>query len=194
MISLEYIKANTHYEIRLEKGFAVGTYDWLKKNTELQEFDEMEPVSPEAQPLEIKPFWLAYRRAVQEHRRKDLTLVDDFYAEWAKNPEQFEAPKRRIIGDLKSILRNYEDCPEETCFNLKNYDGLFIGAHGLVDFEKALEEIGNTGFDVINIAESLDIYTRRLTVRIVLQCDDLRRVSDLGILSNRYMADRIFGP
>lgn len=59
MISLEYIKANTHYEIKREKGFAVGTYDWLKKQPELQGFDEMEPVSPEMQPFELQPFWLA---------------------------------------------------------------------------------------------------------------------------------------
>lgn len=98
-----------------------------------------------------------------------------------------------MIGDLRSVLKKHEGCPERTAFHLENYDGLSIGHHNLVDYERALEDFENIGFDVVNIIEYSWLHTRELQVRIILQCDDQELVGKLAILSMKHNADRIFG-
>ncbi|MBQ8982109.1 MAG: hypothetical protein IJ079_00850 [Lachnospiraceae bacterium] len=194
MITLDYIKPNTICSFSPKDGTRIwNSFDNIKDEADLHEFDEAEKNDPEGQKVELRPFWLAYRYAIKELGRNDLTSTDAFYAEWAKDPDQFKAAKRPVIDDLRSVLKKYEGCPEHTAFHLENYDGLSIGHHNLVDYERALEDLDNAGFDVVNIIEYSWLHTRRLQVRIILQCDDQELVGKLAILSMKYNADRIFG-
>ncbi len=195
MISLEYIKSHTKGCIQgeTEHSSHFGTFDILKQYKPLLEFDDMD-ISPEMQPVELIPFWLAHRKATKELGRKDLLPVNAFYEEWSKNPAPYENPRKPVIGDLRDILAKYMDFTKDTNIVIRNYDGLTMWTHGHEDFVDALKDLKNLKFDVVDIKESYNTILKKKILKIILQCDDYNAFRELAVTANRYCGDRIFGP
>lgn len=153
MFTLEYLKEHSKVSTNGEDGSLYrGTLDFLRTYFPQIMFEETSQI-PEGQPEELRPFWLAYERAKKALKKEETISVDDFYAEWSKNPADFAPVKNPVIGDLKSILDKYQDRSKKTNVTLYNYDGLCSWTHGHEDFVEALKGLGNITCDVTDVIE-----------------------------------------
>ena len=192
MFTLEYLKENSKVSANGEDGsLYYGTLDFLRTHLPQITFEETSQ-KPEGQPEELRPFWLAYERAKKALKKEETISVDDFYAEWSKNPADFEPVKKKVIGDLKSILDKYEDRSKKTNVTLYNYNGLSSWTHGHEDFVKALKELGNITYDVTEVIEFEDPILKKTILKITTQCDDYDLFRHLAVSANTCMADRVF--
>ena len=172
MFSLEYLKENSHSSATDADGVHhTGSLSFLRSHIPNITFEETTQI-PEWQPVELRPFWLAYERATQALKKGETISVDDFYAEWSKDPAAFEPVKKPVIGDLKSILDKYLDRTKRTNVRVFNYNGISSYMHGHDDFEDALEIVGNAKFDVTDVIEFEDPILKKTILKIYVQCDD----------------------
>ena len=192
MFTLEYLKENSLVSTNGEDGSLYrGTLDFLRTYFPQITFEETSQI-PEGQPEELRPFWLAYERAKKALKKEETISVDDFYAEWSKNPADFAPVKKTVIGDLKSILDKYQDRSKKTNVTLYNYDGLCSWTHGHEDFVEALKGLGNITCDVTDVIEFEDPVLKKTILKITTQCDDYDLFRCLAVNANSCMADRVF--
>ncbi len=198
VLTLEYIKANTMVELQFEGENRSVTclYKDVGNYTDgyIPEFDKLVKADPFWQNQELKPFWIACWRAKNFFHREDIVTTEDFYAEWVRDPSQFDIPIRPVIGDLETLLKD-PSRPDEQYTHLYFSDGTFLTAKDKRSVVEALEEIGGPPFDVVEIKEKRSEYTPDwLAVEWYIQCYDYDRMFKLHRTANRIMMDRKFGP
>ena len=191
MISLEEIKAKTLWTGRLDTGAVItGTADVMVNYNV-----ETELVSAAGQPIEVRPFWLAYEYAIRTLERKDLVELEDFYEEWTNNPDAFDPDLRPTQMTLRTYFLLYDHYPTSANFKIYNYDGYFVGSHHRKNFEDALDAMGdNTDFNVIEfVDEGMNPRNKAIEIKITIQSKKIDKVQEFAALANRFQADEVFG-
>lgn len=178
MLSLEEIKEKTIWVAHLYGGTRfTGTYKELEHWKDSEDLDELDTVCAEGQPKELQPFWQAYEYANYKLQRHDLYIIDDFYAEWSKNPNQFVPELKLVIGNLRDKLESISKEESNIDIIIVNYDETPIGNHKINCWIKTLNEM-NTNFDIISIRDDFNAY------RITIQETDKDKIEKLDIISN----------
>ena len=186
MLDLDYIKANTLWVIKYSSHRTTVKGSEISKYQNDEDVRDMDTVHWKHQPAELQEFWRAYEYAYYTLDRKDLFLVDDFYAEWIKNPSQFKAGHRNVISTLRKELDfRYIASNEKINVLIVNYDKQTIGNHYLENWLDALKLIEDD-FDIVE--SNVD----GNNISIVIQCDDLELIDQLSYLGNKCAASNAF--
>lgn len=185
MLDLDYIKSTTIWVVKLNAGRITCTEKDLYKYNDNKDVRDIDVVCWEGQPKELQPFWKAYEYANRE-LHKDLFLVDDFYKEWIKNPNQFEPDHLPVITTL---FKAFNDIDPYSDLIIENYDGKSLGNHHAGNFMEALETL-DIDFDVVQITEKYNYPA------IIIQEDNRDKLRDFeyeanarAIQHDRFMGD-----
>ena len=166
MLDLETIKKNTLWVARMVSGVRfTGTYDEIKKYEHRDDCKDVDILASGGQPKELQEFYKAYEYATFYMNRHDLFLIDDFYKEWSKNPNQFRPEMRPVIGKLSDVFERQSGDPKEINVLIKNYDKKCIGNHLLSSWIKTLK-ILETDYDIVEVTEDYD------NITIIVQTDE----------------------
>lgn len=153
MLSLEEIKEQTVWVAHLYGGTRfTGTYKEVEYWKDSDDLDEFDIVCADGQPKELQPFYKAYEYANYHLGRHDLVLIDDFYAEWSKDPDKFTPQIQPVIGNLRDKLEIINSENNDASVLIMNYDENGIGNHSVQCWLKTLDEL-NENFDVIFVGE-----------------------------------------
>ncbi len=179
MLDYQYIKDESLWVIKYESGYRKeckgSEVDAILKR-DYEEISDNDVVSWKFQPKELQEFWKAYEYSQYVLNKRELYDVDDFYKEWIKNPNQFKAEHRPVIGTLFEELSKW-DKNADMC--IVNYDGQFVvGNHHINNFLLALKQQG-VDFDVVSIEEGQ--YYPTMTI----QDDDEEKLEMFSKLANR---------
>lgn len=166
MLDLEYIKKTSLWVARFTTGARItGTYDEVKQYQSQDDCKDVDILSWKGQPKDLQEFYKAYEYATFYMNRGDLLYIDDFYKEWAKNPEQFKPGMRPVIDKLSAVFERLSSCSKNTDILITNYDKRGIGNHTFDNWTKALS-ILDTDYDVVAIEEDTN------PIKIVIQTDE----------------------
>lgn len=191
MISYEEIRSQALWGIKFETGHRMsGTYEEIKPYISHPDADEHDILCWEAQPPHLQEFFKDYEYATWHQKRHDLYLLEDFYKEWSKDPQQFKPKQSDVIGKLSDLLKDY-DVSSNLIVN--NYDGKTAGNHHVGNFVEALEE-NNYEFDVVRL-EISGKDTEWETPVIIVQTDDPIAFNTFGYTANKKAIehDKIMG-
>jgi hypothetical protein len=178
MLSLEEIKEQTIWVAHLYGGTRItGLYKDLEHWYDSDELDELDTVCAAGQPKELQPFWKAYEYAFYHLGRNDLYLVDDFYMEWSKNPEQFMPQMQPVIGNLRDELEIIAKENKNANVIINNYDENTLGNHTILCWMMSIKEFDDN-FDVIFVGEQYDC------ILIKIQETDDDKVEQFDIIAN----------
>lgn len=180
MLDLDYIKKNTLWIIKYENGRRITVNgSEIDNYTNNDQIDEVDTVHWKHQPAELQEFYKAYEYAYYTLDRHDLYLIEDFYREWSKNPNQFKVGHRKVISTLRKELDfRYIASNEKINVLIVNYDKQTIGNHYLENWLDALKLIEDD-FDIV------ESNVNGKDISIVIQCDDDELLEQLSYLSNK---------
>lgn len=165
MVSLDYIKDNAIWVVKFTAGRITCKGSELSRFYNNDDVRDMDFVVADGQPDELKDFFRSYEHAVYDMNRHDLYMLDDFYAEWEKDPEKFRPKyeKTAVIGKLHSTLSDMDDDDDVL---IVTYDNKVVGNHTVRAYKSALNNLGRD-YDITKIE---DVYG---TKTITIQDDDI---------------------
>lgn len=197
-LSLDYIKENSLFVLRYVSGYRIkGTYEDLKDSASNEDVKDFDLACWEGQPKELQQFYKDHEYATYQMHRTDLFDVDKFYAEWVKDPKQFEPQQREVIGKLSDYIGE-ENATKRFKLSddliINNYDGDTAGNHRVGNFMEALETFKDVAdFDVVEFIPSDG--TDYSYHKIIVQTDnrDAFRVFDREANENAIRHDKFMG-
>lgn len=179
MVELDFIKQNTVWVVKFIGHRVTCTGKDLSKYEDMEDVRDVDIAVWEVQPKELQEFYKDYEYAIYHAKRQDLLFIDDFYAEWSKDPKQFRPEMRPVIGKLSKMIENVSPYDDVI---INNYDESTAGNHKAGNFIEALQEL-EVDFDVVDFYRAPN--DDRDYIRFIVQTTDIDTFKQFSFQANK---------